>query len=78
LQLRFLERWISIVRLLALPFIVGAIAIAAYPPGRWEPWAWLTTAAFAIGSAGFFVPPVPAWETGTRSGKASPPRSSTP
>src|SRR5262249_37767020 len=48
MQLRFLERWISIVRLIALPFIVSAIAIADYPPGRWETWAWVTTAAFAI------------------------------
>ena len=45
MQLRFLERWISIVRLIALPFIVGAIAVADYPPGRWETWAWITTAA---------------------------------
>jgi hypothetical protein len=55
MQLRFLERWISIVRLIALPFIVGAIAVADYPPGRWETWAWITTAAFAIGSVAFFV-----------------------
>ena len=46
MQLRFVERWISSVRLIALPFVVGAVALAAYPPGRWETWAWVTT--FAV------------------------------
>ena len=55
MQLRFLERWISVVRLIALPFIVAAVAVASYPPGRWEQWARITTVAFAVGSVGFFV-----------------------
>jgi signal transduction histidine kinase len=55
MQLRFLERWISIVRLIALPFVVGAVATADYPPGRWDTWAWITTVAFAAGSLVFFV-----------------------
>ncbi len=46
MQLMYLGRWISTVRLIALPFVVGAIALAAYPPGRWETWAWITT--FAV------------------------------
>jgi signal transduction histidine kinase len=54
-QLRFLERWISLVRLIALPFIVIAVAIAHYPPGRWHTWAWITTAVFAVGAIVFFV-----------------------
>jgi signal transduction histidine kinase len=54
-QLRFLERWISLLRLIAFPFVVGAVAIATYPPGRWETWAWVTTAVFLIGSVAFFV-----------------------
>jgi signal transduction histidine kinase len=54
-QLRFLERWISWVRLIALPFIVVAVAIASYPEGSWEQWARITTVVFAVGSALFFV-----------------------
>jgi signal transduction histidine kinase len=54
MQLRGVERWISIVRLIAFPFIVAAVAFAGYPPG-WEAWAWVTTGLFALGSAFFFV-----------------------
>jgi signal transduction histidine kinase len=54
-QLRFLERWISLLRLVAIPFVVAAVAIATYPPGSWETWAWITTAAFVVGSAAFFA-----------------------
>ena len=50
-----LERWISLLRLVAIPFVVVAVAVASYPPGRWETWAWITTAAFVIGSVAFFV-----------------------
>ncbi len=46
MQLTFVGRWISSVRLIALPFVVGAIALAVYPLGRWETWAWVTT--FAV------------------------------
>jgi len=53
-QLRFLERWISLLRLVAVPFVVGAVALANYPPGAWERWAWITTAAFVSGSVVFF------------------------
>ena len=45
MQLRGLERWISIVRLIAFPFVLAAVvAVAAYPPGGWAIWAWITTA----------------------------------
>jgi signal transduction histidine kinase len=55
-QLRFLERWISLLRLVAIPFVVAAVTIARYPPtGSWEQWAWITTAAFVIGSLCFFA-----------------------
>jgi len=54
-QLRFLERWISLVRLVAIPFVLVAVTVASYPPGRWERWAWITTAAFVTGSLGFFA-----------------------
>jgi signal transduction histidine kinase len=49
------ERWISLVRLIAFPFVVFAIAAASYPPGNWEIWAWTTTVAFGIGSLAFFA-----------------------
>ena len=55
MQLRFLERWISLLRMVAIPFVVAAIAIADYPPGSWETWAWITTAAFVVGSVAFFA-----------------------
>jgi len=55
-QLRFLERWISLLRLVAIPFVVVAVTVARYPQtGPWERWAWITTAAFVIGSLCFFA-----------------------
>jgi anti-sigma regulatory factor (Ser/Thr protein kinase) len=54
-QLRFLERWISLLRLVAFPFVLAAVTIASYPHGVWETWAWITTIVFAIGSVVFFV-----------------------
>ena len=56
MQLRGLERWISIVRLIALPFAIGAAkAAASVPAGQWKTWAWVTTCAFALGAAGLFI-----------------------
>ncbi len=54
MQLRGLERWISLVRLVAFPFVLVVVASAHFPPG-WALWAWLTTGAFAVGAVGFFV-----------------------
>jgi signal transduction histidine kinase len=55
-QLRFLERWISLLRLVAIPFVVAAVTFARYPrTGSWERWAWITTTAFVIGSLCFFA-----------------------
>ena len=54
MQLRGLERWISILRLIAYPAIVAIVAVADFPPGRWELWAWVTTALFGIGALAFF------------------------
>jgi len=54
LQLRGLERWISLVRLIAFPFAIAAVAAARFPAG-WGVWAWVTSAGFAVGAAGFFV-----------------------
>jgi signal transduction histidine kinase len=54
MQLRGLERWISILRLIAFPPVVVIVAVADFPPGRWQFWAWVTTAVFGIGALGFF------------------------
>jgi signal transduction histidine kinase len=54
MQLRGLERWISLVRLIALPFVVATVASIDFPRG-WAVWAWVTTAIFAAGSAAFFA-----------------------
>ena len=56
MQLRFLERWISLLRLVAIPFVVTAVTVARYPrTGPWERWAWITTVAFVVGSLCFFA-----------------------
>jgi signal transduction histidine kinase len=54
-QLRGLERWISLVRLIAFPFVAVSIAVADYPPGSWETWAWVTTGVFLVGAVAFFI-----------------------
>jgi len=54
MQLRGLERWISLIRLIVLPFVLLAVIAADYPAG-WEVWAWVTTGAFTAGALGFFV-----------------------
>ncbi|MEI8104983.1 MAG: ATP-binding protein [Actinomycetes bacterium] len=54
MQLRGLERWISLVRLVALPFALAAVALAHYPAG-WELWAWVTTGLFAAGAVVLFA-----------------------
>jgi signal transduction histidine kinase len=48
---RQIERWISWVRLLAVPFAVVEVGFvsSAYPPG-YERWAWVVTGALAIGA----------------------------
>jgi len=54
-QLRGLERWISALRLVAIPFVVAIVALAGYPAGAWELAAWVTTGIFAAGSIALFV-----------------------
>jgi len=55
-QLRVLERWISIVRLVAFPFILAAVLAAGYPSeGQWRLWSAVTTGIFAAGSIALFV-----------------------
>ncbi len=54
MQLRGLERWISLVRLVAFPFVAVTVAAARFPPG-WGVWAWVTTGGFAAGALAFFA-----------------------
>jgi signal transduction histidine kinase len=53
-QLRSLERSISIIRLAAVPIVVLLVALASYPAG-YEVWAWVTTCALAVGGIVLFV-----------------------
>jgi signal transduction histidine kinase len=54
-QLRGVERWISLVRLIAFPFVVVLVSLAENYPAGWQVWAWTTTAVFAAGSVFFFL-----------------------
>jgi signal transduction histidine kinase len=52
---RPIEWWISIVRLLAVPFAVLQVSLtASYPPG-YEPIAWVLTALLAVGAVALFA-----------------------
>jgi signal transduction histidine kinase len=53
-RLRAIERWISLVRVAAFPFVLAGVAVAA-TPGSYGMWAWVTTALLGIGTAAFFV-----------------------
>ena len=54
-RLRETERWIALVRLAAVPFAIVEVGLLStdYPPG-YEKWAWITTAALAVGAVTFF------------------------
>lgn len=55
MHLKALERWIAVLRLAVLPFVVVLVSIVPhYPPG-YETLAWITTAAFTLGAVWFFV-----------------------
>ena len=50
-----IERWIAWVRIFAVPFAIVEVGFLSegYPPG-YERWAWIATAALAVGGAGFW------------------------
>ena len=53
-RLREFERWIAIVRVLAVPFAIFQVALGSgYPPG-YESAAWITTAFFGLGTIVLF------------------------
>ncbi len=54
MRLRAVERWISVVRLIAFPFVIALVALSHYPPG-WDVWAWSTTACFGSGALSLFA-----------------------
>src|SRR5262249_1444086 len=54
-QLRGLERWISGLRLVVIPFVVVIVALAGFPAGAWGLWAWGTTGIFVAGSVALYV-----------------------
>jgi signal transduction histidine kinase len=53
-RLRDVERWISWVRLGAVPFAIFQVAIGSNYPDGYHLWAWFTTAVFAAGTLLFF------------------------
>jgi K+-sensing histidine kinase KdpD len=55
-RLRQTERWIAWVRLLGVPFAILEVGIisADYPPG-YERWAWIVTAALAVGAPAIWL-----------------------
>jgi signal transduction histidine kinase len=52
---RPIEWWISIVRLLAVPFAVLQVALTKHYPSGYEPIAWLLTAALAVAAVALFA-----------------------
>ena len=52
---RPIEWWISVVRLLAVPFAVLQVALTASYPSGYELTAWLLTAALAVGAVALFA-----------------------
>jgi signal transduction histidine kinase len=53
-QLRSIERWIAVVRLIAVPFAVFQVAVSTGYPSGYERLAWITTAVLAAGAAVFY------------------------
>jgi hypothetical protein len=54
--LRLVERWIAILRLLAVPFAISQVAMTRGEyPGNREAIAWAVTATFAVGAVVLFV-----------------------
>ena len=49
-RMRETERWLTLIRLLAVPFAVFQVAIATGYPPTYEAWAWVVTGLFAAGT----------------------------
>jgi signal transduction histidine kinase len=55
MHLRRIERWIGVVRLIAVPFAIFQVALSSGYPNGYEAAAWATTGIFAVGAAGLFL-----------------------
>jgi GAF domain-containing protein len=55
LQLRRIERWIAVVRLIAVPFAIFQVAVSTGYPEGYATAAWVVTGILAIGAAGLFL-----------------------
>ncbi len=54
LPAREIERWVGVVRLLAVPFAIGQVAASPdYPPG-YAAYAWTTATVFSVGAVALF------------------------
>jgi signal transduction histidine kinase len=49
-RLREVERWLALIRLVAVPFGAFQVAVATDYPHNYERWAWVTTGLFAAGT----------------------------
>ena len=49
-RLREVERWLALIRLIAVPFAAFQVAVATDYPHNYERWAWVTTGLFAAGT----------------------------
>ena len=54
MQLRSIERWIAVVRVIAVPFAVFQVAVSSGYPSGYELLAWITTGVLAAGAAVFY------------------------
>ena len=77
MQLRGLERWISLLRLIAFPFVVRRGRVADYPPGAGSSGPGSRPARSSSASSRSSCSPEATSAPGIRSRRASPPRSST-
>jgi signal transduction histidine kinase len=54
MHLRAVERWIAVIRLATLPFVVALVGLARGYPAGYETFAWIVTGVFALGATAFF------------------------
>ena len=55
MQLRRIERWIAVVRLVAVPFAILQVAVSSGYPSGYETAAWATTVIFSVAAVALFL-----------------------
>jgi signal transduction histidine kinase len=65
-RLRDVERWIGLIRLAGVPFAIFQVAIGSGYPSGYRPWAWVTTALFAVGALALFWLSRREWQRGAQ------------